>query len=129
MDEASEVPSRQRSGGRGRGRAVGGGPIAPKAQPRLLYAPVAAVSEDELEAIHLASMTILEEIGIDFLHDGAREILKTAGAAVEAGSNRVRIDRFLVASQLGKAPAQFTLHGRNPGRNVEIGGNYIALCS
>jgi len=27
---------------------------------------------DELELIHLASMTILEEIGIDFLHDGAR---------------------------------------------------------
>lgn len=129
MDEASEVPSRQRAGGRGRARALGGGTIAPKAQPRLLYAPVAAVSEDELEAIHLASMTILEEIGIDFLHDGAREILKEAGAAVEAGSNRVRIDRGLVASQLDKAPAQFTLHGRNPARNVEIGGNHIAFCS
>ena len=129
MEETSAVPPRQRGGGRGRGRTPGGGSIAPKAQPRLLYAPVAAVSEDELEAIHLASMTILEEIGIDFLHDGARQILKEAGAAVDPGSNRVRIDRFLVASQLGKAPAQFTLHGRNPARNVEIGGNHIAFCS
>jgi trimethylamine--corrinoid protein Co-methyltransferase len=129
MVEASGVSPRQRGGGRGRGRTPGGGDIAPKTQPRLLYAPVAAVSEDELEAIHLASMTILEEIGIDFLHDGAREILKSAGAAVDGGSNRVRIDRFLVASQLDKAPAQFTLHGRNPARNVEIGGNHIAFCS
>src|SRR5437899_12231603 len=36
MDETSEVPSRQRAGGRGRARALGGGTIAPKAQPRLL---------------------------------------------------------------------------------------------
>src|SRR5438270_12988999 len=114
MEDTSAAPARQRGGGRGRSRTPGGGEIAPKAQPRLLYAPVAAVSEDELEAIHLASMTILEEIGIDFLHDGARELLKQAGAAVDEGSNRVRIDRGLVASQLGKAPAQFTLHARNP---------------
>lgn len=34
------------------------------------------VSEDELEAIHNASLTILEEMGMDFMHPGAREILK-----------------------------------------------------
>jgi len=107
----------------------GGGDAAPRTQPRLAYTPTEAVSADALEAIHQASLTVLEEIGIDFLHDGAKEILRTAGADVAAGSNRVRFDRGLVESQLGKAPQQFTLHARNPARSVEIGGNYIAFCS
>jgi len=107
----------------------GGGDAAPRTQPRLAYSPTEAVSADALEAIHQASLTVLEEIGIDFLHDGAKEILRTAGADVAAGSNRVRFDRGLVESQLGKAPQQFTLHARNPARSVEIGGNYIAFCS
>jgi trimethylamine---corrinoid protein Co-methyltransferase len=132
MEAPSGEQPRQRSGGsRGRARIQGGGDAAPKqqAQPRLLYTPVAAVSEDALEAIHLASLTVLEEIGIDMLHDGARAMLKEAGADVDPNSKRVRFDRGLVLSQLGKAPAQFTLHGRNPARNVEIGGNHIAFCS
>ncbi|MBV9522568.1 MAG: trimethylamine methyltransferase family protein [Alphaproteobacteria bacterium] len=116
--------------GRSRSRSQGsGGEAAPKPQPRLPYPPVAAVSADELEAIHAASLTILEEIGIDFLHDEARQLLKEAGAAVDPSSKRVRFDRGLVESQLGKAPAQFTLHGRNPVRNLEIGGDYIAFGS
>ncbi|HZS82380.1 MAG TPA: trimethylamine methyltransferase family protein [Stellaceae bacterium] len=126
----AEAP-RQR-GGRARARGAAGGEAAKppsQPQPRLRYAPTAAVSEDELEAIHQASLTILEEVGIDFLHDGARQILKEAGAAIEAGSNRVRFDRGLVEGALGKAPRQFTLHARNPARSVEIGGDFIAFCS
>ena len=52
--------------------------------------PTPMVSEDELEAIHNASLTILEEMGMDFMHPGAREILKKAGADVREGSERVR---------------------------------------
>src|SRR5260221_7877186 len=130
MDATSASTARQAGGdARARARSKGGGEGAPKARPRLLYQPVAAVSEDQLEAIHVASLTVLEEIGIDFLHDEAKAMLKTAGADIQPGSNRVRFDRALVESQLGKAPPQFTLHGRNPARNVEIGGNYLAFCS
>ncbi len=129
MEAPSADTPRQRSGGRGRARMPGGGDAAPRTQPRLAYSPTEAVSADALEAIHQASLTVLEEIGIDFLHNGAKEILRTAGADVAVGSNRVRFDRGLVESQLGKAPEQFTLHARNPARSVEIGGNYIAFCS
>ena len=44
-----------------------------------------------------ASMQILEEIGMDFLDDEARRLLAAAGARVEAGSERVRFDREMVA--------------------------------
>src|SRR5215471_18692368 len=114
MEQPSATPTRQRAGGRRGARPERGGEAAPKAQPRLRYKPIEAVSADELEAIHLASLRVLEEIGIDFLHEGAREILKTAGAAVTPGANRVRFDRALVESQIGTAPERFTLHARNP---------------
>ena len=42
-------------------------------QPRLPYAPTNVVSADELESIHIASMRILEEIGMDFLDEEAEQ--------------------------------------------------------
>ncbi len=125
MDASTEARGR-------RGRRAGrdsGVPAPAKPQPRLPFAPVPAVSADELEAIHEASLTVLEEIGMDFLHDGARQILKEAGARVEANSLRVRFPRELVEAQIGLAPRSFTLHARNPARALEIGGNALAFCS
>ena len=113
---------------RGRAEADSGAP-AIRPQPRLPFAPVPAVSADELEAIHEASLTILEEIGMDFLHEGARALLKEAGAEVEAGSPRVRIPRQLVEAQIGLAPRSFTLHARNPACNLAIGGDAVAFCA
>jgi trimethylamine--corrinoid protein Co-methyltransferase len=87
------------------------------------------VSEDELEAIHDASLVVLEEIGIDFLHGEAVAILKAAGAEVEAGTQRVRLDRKLVIDAIASCPAEFTIHARNPERSLRLGGNWIANCS
>jgi trimethylamine--corrinoid protein Co-methyltransferase len=62
------------------------------------------VSDDELEAIHDASLTILEEMGMDFMHVEAREILKKAGADVRPGSERVRFDRNLILQAIKTCP-------------------------
>ena len=83
-------------------------------QPRSPYAPTDAVSADELEAIHEASLKVLEEIGLDILSAEAKSILKEAGADVAADGDRVRFDRGLVEQVIGKPPAEFTLHARNP---------------
>ncbi|MBL8575178.1 MAG: trimethylamine methyltransferase family protein [Hyphomicrobiaceae bacterium] len=125
--DATATPERGRR--RGRDDRALKQPAPAMAQPRLPYAPVAAVSVDELEAIHAASLTILEEIGMDFLHADVRARLKAAGAEVAAGSERVRLPRELVEAQIGLAPRQFRLHARNPARSVEIGGNHVAFCS
>ena len=47
-------------------------------QPRNPFRPVELVSADQLEAIHQTSLTILEDIGIEFLDEEARAILKQA---------------------------------------------------
>ena len=102
---------------------------ARKPQPRLAFPPVELVSKDELESIHNTALQVLREIGIDVLHAEARALLKDAGADVSTTSDRVRFDAALVESKIGLAPESFTLHARNPERNVEIGAGKIAFCS
>ena len=102
----------------------------PPAQPLAPFAPLDLVSKEiQLEFIHRLALRALQEIGIDFLHDGARAMLKDAGADVETGSQRVRFDPALVELKIGLAPKEFTLHARNPARDLRIGGRHIAFGS
>ena len=48
----------------------------PWKQPRNPYPPFNIASADQIEAIHLASLRILKEIGIAFLDKEALDILK-----------------------------------------------------
>ncbi len=89
--------------------------------------PVTILPPEQIETLHRASMQILEEIGLEFMDDEALSIWKQAGAIVGPGSNRVRIDRGLIAEAIARAPATFTWRARNPERNVLIGGNSIAF--
>ena len=99
----------------------------PWEQPRMRFDPIRAVSDDELEAIHQASLRVLRETGIDFLDDTARRQLAEAGADVDG--DRVRFDPELVAHLISTAPAQFTLHGRDPTRDLVLGGDHIVYTS
>ena len=73
-----------------------------------------------VELIHEHSMTILEEIGVEFRDEGALALWRQAGAGVEG--QRVRIPRELLLEKLAQAPAEFTQAARNPERSVVIGG-------
>jgi len=127
----TETTAPASTGRRRTGRSSGSIRVSPpttkyrKLKHRFPHTPV--VSEDELEAIHAASLTILEEMGMDFMHEGAREILKKAGADVRAGSERVRFDRGLILDAIKTCPSEFTLHARNPERNLQIGGKNLAF--
>lgn len=85
------------------------------------------LSADALENIHQASLTVLEEVGMDIMLPEARDYMKRAGADVHPGSDRVRFDRNLIMQLIASAPSQFTLHARNSARNVAIGGRNLAF--
>ncbi len=91
------------------------------------YKPFNILSEDEIESLHIKSFDVLEEIGINFLYEEAREILKSAGAEVKAGDPLVRFDRGLVENSIKSVPERFTGHARNPNHNLEYGGNFTAF--
>ena len=83
--------------------------------------PYEILSGEEVETIHQQAMTILEEIGVDFLHPRARDLFKGAGMKLE--DDRVRFDRGWVLEMVAKAPETFELQARNPERSVTIGGD------
>lgn len=89
------------------------------------YRPIEVLSADHIEAIHQASLRILSEIGMDFLHPEALAIFSDHGAEVEAGSQRVRFDPAWIEEKIRSAPPSFTLHARNPTRNRVMGPGYI----
>jgi trimethylamine---corrinoid protein Co-methyltransferase len=98
---------------------------APWRRVRNRFPPLQAVSADELEAIHEASLQILEEIGIDVLLPEAREVYKAAGAEVDG--QRVRLGRGLVTDAVALAPSRFTMHARNPAHDLAIGGDEMVF--
>ena len=124
----TEPAARGRRGGRGRARAGAANTIEqmPWQQPRIPFPPLGLLSEDQIEAIHNTSLEVLEEIGMDFLLPEARELLKKAGADVDPNSERVRFDRGLIEDAIKTAPSQVTMHARNPARNLQLGGAWVA---
>ena len=94
-------------------------------QPRRPFKPVDLVSQDELESIHVASLKVLEDVGLEIVNEEACAILKQAGASVDG--DRVRIGREIIEEGLKSVPSQFTLHARNPAHNVVIGGDYVCF--
>ncbi|MBU3738829.1 MAG: trimethylamine methyltransferase family protein [Rhodoferax sp.] len=129
MSDASTAPASpaRRRAGRGSGTPRAAPATSRYRRLQHRFPPTPVVSEDELEAIHDASLTILEEMGMDFMHAGAREILRKAGADVKPGSERVRFDRGLILEAIKTCPSEFTLHARNPERNIRIGGKNLAF--
>ncbi|MGI9465472.1 MAG: trimethylamine methyltransferase family protein, partial [Aestuariivirgaceae bacterium] len=94
-------------------------------QPRRHFKPVDFVSADELEAIHAASLKVLEELGLEIVNDEACEILRKAGARVDG--HHVRIGQDIIDEALKTVPSQFTFHARNPEHSLIIGGDHVAF--
>lgn len=113
--------------GRRRQRHTGPRPLEqpPFGQPSRSIGPVKAVSQDHLESIFAASLRVLAETGVDFLHPVARRLWRDAGADVDG--DRVRVDAELIESLLVSAPSEFTLHSRNPEHTLRIGGDSVAF--
>ncbi|MBL8700880.1 MAG: trimethylamine methyltransferase family protein [Alphaproteobacteria bacterium] len=91
------------------------------------YRPMEIVSADELEAIHLASLEILERIGVAVQSERARGLCKRAGCEIRPDGVRVRFPREIVLAAIAAAPASFEMTARDPLRNVTVGGNALVF--
>ncbi|MEW9805185.1 trimethylamine methyltransferase family protein [Mesorhizobium sp. ZMM04-5] len=129
--EPTLAADRGRRGGRAGKRAGGAAAFEqpPFRQLKNPFAPTRLVSDDELESIHLASLRVLKEIGVDVLHDDARRIMKEHGADVREGSERVRFDGDMILDMVAHAPSSFTIHARNPAHDVHFGGDTVVIAS
>ena len=76
------------------------------------------LKDRDLEAIHRATLRILDEVGVVMTHPEAREILSGAGAAVRG--DHIHLPPDLVESSVAQCPRQVTVCGRN-GATVVLG--------
>jgi trimethylamine--corrinoid protein Co-methyltransferase len=88
-----------------------------------------ALSENQLEELHLATLEVLRRTGVDVLEGEARELLRRAGAKVDG--TRVRIPPHLVEWAMRTAPPRIVLCDRtgNPAVYLEDGKGYYGTGS
>ena len=78
------------------------------------------LSEEDLDAIHFATLEILSEIGIKMEHKQALEIFSSSGAIVDYKNSVVKIDEQLLNKALLSAPSRFTLYGKNEDFDIKV---------
>jgi trimethylamine--corrinoid protein Co-methyltransferase len=84
-----------------------------------LYQPL---SPADLDAIHAAALSVLENTGMTF-EEGLEEtldLLSTAGAKVDAGKARITFPRELITAQVAKAPSRVVLYGRHSAHDLDL---------
>jgi trimethylamine--corrinoid protein Co-methyltransferase len=81
--------------------------------------PLCFLSENDLEAIHQATLRILGEIGVILTHAGARQMLTDLGASIK--HDRLLLPPALVEDCLAKCPSQVSLSGR--GARISVLGD------
>ncbi|MFM9011901.1 MAG: trimethylamine methyltransferase family protein [Planctomycetota bacterium] len=112
-----------------RSRRTGGARLPQLPWTRVVnpYAPMEILSADQIEAIHLTSLRILEEIGIELMSPAARAAMRAVGAEVDEATGTVRLDRAVVERALATTPERFTLTSRNPAKQLQMGGRDMAF--
>jgi trimethylamine--corrinoid protein Co-methyltransferase len=75
-----------------------------------LKSPLSVLIDNEVEAVHQATLRILSEVGLVLTHEPAREMLAAAGASMRGA--RVHLPPDLVERSVALCPSQVSLHGR-----------------
>ena len=78
------------------------------------------LTEDQIFELTKAAMEILEKVGFKVLHEGARKLLKSAGAMIDG--EMVKVPEFIVRQCLATAPRGWTIYDRNGERALEVEG-------
>jgi trimethylamine--corrinoid protein Co-methyltransferase len=83
------------------------------------------LTEADQSKIHLATMDILRDIGINFHEPEAVEIFKRHGFKVDG--NTVHIDENQIRSALASVPPIIQINARNPEQNIIIGDGHLVI--
>lgn len=94
---------------------------APPGQTGGFYRPL---SETDLQAIYETALRLLAELGMGEVPDRLKTDLLKAGAT-ELAEGRISMPPALVKACIASSAKSFVLHGRDPDRSIEIGGDKV----
>ncbi len=81
------------------------------------------LSDEQCRELTLASLEVLQRIGVDVANEEARDLLAAAGASVEG--HRVRIPAHIVRDAIASTPPAFTVWGRAGDRPVLVANDRV----
>lgn len=117
----------RRSGGRAARHAMRAAPLADNVKPIRpgmeggTYKPL---TEAQVEKIHQAALTALEEIGLADAPESGVEIMTAAGAML-GDDGRLRYPRALVEDMLALTAKEITLCGRDTAFDMDLSGTRV----
>jgi trimethylamine--corrinoid protein Co-methyltransferase len=88
---------------------------------RMTSAHYARMSPAECQKIHMATLEILERVGVDVHDERARKLLVSGGA--KADGIRVRVPEHMVEKALAVTPKRMTLYDRHGGVAIRAWGH------
>lgn len=88
---------------------------------------IAGYSRDELEVIHLATLDVLQNVGVLVSSKEARDIYAAGGAIVDDSSNIVKIPQYLVEDAIRSTPSTLLLAGRDPKKDYVMERNRVGF--
>jgi len=83
------------------------------------------LSTEQKERIHLASLKILEEVGVMIQNDAALKLVASHGAEVDTKKGIARIPQNLVNESLVKAPSTISMFSRNGKHDLILESNRV----
>ncbi len=87
----------------------------------VLRSRLTVLSQDEIEAIHAATLDVLNRVGVNVREARAMRLLTEAGAMRGDGQERVRIPESLVMEAVRGTPKRWTWHAREASKSLRIG--------
>jgi trimethylamine--corrinoid protein Co-methyltransferase len=93
------------------------------------FEPVRILTDSQIEAIHTATLDVLEKTGIKFESERALKLLKKNGCIVDFDEKIARIPSYIVEECIRQTPSSFSIKAREPKNDVRIGGSTLYFMS
>jgi len=86
---------------------------------------VEPLEKGDIDVIHAISLEILKNIGVKFDHEQSLRILEEHGSEVDWKSRTVKFDPDYVEYMIKKVPSSFSMHARDPKKDLELRENSV----
>ena len=103
-----------------------------KWMPRASFSPKGGLSanllsEDDLQAIHVASLRIMSTTGVKFYNEEALKVLKQGGCEVDFSEQLAKIPEYIVEDAITSAPSTVTLYSRDGKHDIPLESSRVAF--
>ena len=99
-------------------------PVIDPCPPGQIGGAYKPLTEDEMQRIYDTALKLLANLGLGEVPDRLRTDLLAVGAQ-DNGAGRVLFPSPLVEAAIDQSAKSFVLHGRDPARSIEVGGNRV----